>query len=122
VPPLPPPVPPAPTPGQRAVLMIWESGNPSTDVARLITGLRAGTQAAYLKQQGHTLSILDKDEKDESGQPSKTAQAWAPMFAGMALPAVFVIDPKSNTLIHKESIPQTATADSVIAIVKANGG
>ena len=122
VPPIPTPVPPLPQPGPRAVLIIRESASTTPDVARMITGLRAGPEAAYMKQQGHTLSILDQDDVDENGQPSKLVTAWKPLIAGMTLPVVFVIDAKTNTLIQKESLPPTATAANVVDIVKRNGG
>lgn len=127
VPPVPVPVPPQPVPppvveGKRAVLIIRESADDKPELARLITGLRIGTNAAYLTSKGHTLAILDDDAKDESGQPSPIVAAWRPFFADLTLPALLIVDPASKQLVHREAIGPAATADSIVATLKAKGG
>lgn len=129
------PVPPVPTPppgpdpppvpvveGKRSILIVRETADATPDVARMITALRTPPHADYLKSKGHTLAILDDDSVDENGNPSPLVEAWRPHFAGMTLPVVFVIDPAGGKLIHKQSIPSTATADDVMQILKGNGG
>lgn len=116
-----PPVPPSPA-GKRAVLFIWESADSSPAVASLITNLRAGTAAKYFADKGHTLNLLDDDEVNEDGKPSALLEAWKPHFAGMKLPALFVIDPATKALLHKQEIAPTVTADSIVEIVRQHGG
>jgi len=121
VPPLPPPLPPV-VEGKRALLIVHEASQPHLEFSQLITNLQAGEQSKYLASKGHTVSILDTDSKGPDGSPSKNLEAWRPFFSGLTLPALFIIDPATKTIVHKESLPQTATADSVLATLKANGG
>lgn len=125
IPPGPTPQPPIPTPppvGQRAVLILRESAETTPALARLLTSLRAGTQAAYLKSKGHSLSILDDDAVDPTGKPSPAVESWRPHFAGMKLPAVIIYDPATKSILDKRIIVDTTTADGIIELVKAAGG
>lgn len=128
----PPPVPPGPDPpvpptppvveGKRALLIIRESADSTPNVARMITALRNPPHSSYLKEKGHTLSVLDDDAVDAEGKPSALVEAWRSHFAGMTLPVVFIIDPNGNKLIHKESLPESAGADAVMGLLKKFGG
>lgn len=118
------PTPPIPTPpvvvGPRAVLIVHEVADKTPDFARLITALRAGPQAEYLKTKGHTLRILDDDSLDQDGKPA--LEAWRPYFSSLTLPVLLVIDPTAKVVLHKESIAPSATAESVVQKVKEHGG
>ena len=120
--PTPPPEPPTPPSGQRAVLILRESAETTPALARLLTSLRAGTQATYLKSKGHSLSILDDDAVDPSGKPSPAVEAWRPHFADLKLPALIVYDPATKSILDKRVIVEATTADGIIELVKAAGG
>lgn len=121
--PIPPqPVPPPVVEGKRAVLIIRESAESTPEFARLITSLRTGPNAAYLTSKGHSLAVLDDDSKDESDQQAAIVKAWAPFYSDLTLPVLLIVDPVTRQLVHRESIPQAATADQLIARIKEHGG
>ena len=103
-------------------MIVRETADVTTPQSALLVKLRTGTAGSYLKTKGHTLSILDDDSVNEHGQPSKVVEAWRPHFAGMTLPALFIIDAQTRQLLHKESIAPTATADNIIERVREHGG
>lgn len=114
-PPTPDPLPPV-VAGKRAVLIVRESSASTPEFSRLVNGLRVGQHAGYLDSKGHTLSILDVDT------PDAAVTAWRPFFADLPLPAMLIIDPAAKQLVYREALPQTATAEGVIARVKEHGG
>lgn len=123
VPPTPPPVPPDPTPaGSRSLFIIRETAETTPQLARLVTSLRSGPSADYLKSKGHTLTILDDDAVGSDGKPSRFVEAWRPHFANLALPALIIYDSKTQAILLKVSIGPTATAAEVITSLKAHGG
>lgn len=124
VPPTPtPPVPPDPTPaGSRSVYIIRETADTTAQLARLITSLRAGPSADYLRTNGHSLIVLDDDAVGSDGKPSALVEAWRPYFKDLTLPALIIIDQKTSKLIHRSSLPPTATDATVLATLKAHGG
>jgi hypothetical protein len=125
IPPKPDPEPPKPDPvvsGKRRLLLVHESADDTPEVSRLIVSLRTGTSAAYLDSKGHKLSILDDDSVDAAGKPAADVEQWRPHFAGMKLPALFVLDETGKTLLHKQEIPAGSTAAQVVEIVKGKGG
>jgi hypothetical protein len=122
VPPTPePPKPPEPVPppvveGPRSVLIIRESAADSPEFARLLVGIRNGEAAGYLKARGHKLYILDDDAIDA------VTDKWRPHYAGLSLPAVFIISDKGE-LVHKQAIDGKASDPNVVLdILKAHGG
>lgn len=127
-PPPDPPKPPDPTPGPtppvpagaRAVLILHESAETTPQVARLLTQLRTGQHAEYLRSRGHSLSILDDDAVGFDGRPSPAVEAWRSHFAGLTLPAVLIYDPDRSAIIAKQALP--ATSAELIELVKRNGG
>jgi hypothetical protein len=127
VPPGPTPVPPGPTPppvtvGKRTLLIVSESASSTPATGRLITGLRNAPHATYITSKGHKLAVLDDDDVDENGQPTPVLATWRPHLVGMTLPVLFVVDQPTGALVHKESLPATATADTVMATLRAHGG
>jgi hypothetical protein len=127
-PPPDPPQPPDPTPGPtppvpagaRAVLILRETAESTPQLARLLTQLRTGQHAEYLRSKGHSLSILDDDAVGSDGRPSPAVELWRPHFAGLTLPAVLIYDPTSKVVIAKQSLP--ATSAEVIETLKRHGG
>lgn len=131
VPPGPTPVPPGPNPptpvppvveGKRALLIVRESADTTPAMARLMTALRNPPHSTYLTSKAHTLSVIDDDAVDENGQPTAVLASWRPHFQGMTLPVLFVIDPATKTLIHKQSFTDAVPAAGIIDILKAHGG
>lgn len=118
------PVPPKPEPepvvtqGARAVVIVHETGDNNPDFGSLQVSLQRpnGSSQKYLKAGKHTLEILD----DELG--GKWSDVLKGKVAGMVLPALFVIDPKTNEVLFGQSIPVTYTADNVIERLRENGG
>lgn len=127
-PPVPPPVPPMPVPpvptpaGSRALLILRETAETTPQLARLVTGLRSGPSAEYLKSKSHTLDILDDDSVGSDGKPSKIVEGWRPHFKDLTLPALLIYDPKTKVVVFKQSLPVTETAESVVATLRAHGG
>ena len=115
-----PPEPPVPPSGERAVLILRETADATDRTRAMIVGLRAGSQAAYLKSKNHKLTILDDDTVDKDGK--SVLDKWLPHVAGLALPVCIVYDPINKAILAKQSLPATATADTVIELVKKNGG
>lgn len=127
--PTPPPDPPdppdpTPSPGPRAVILIRETAETTPALSRLITGLRSGPAADYLKSNGHKLSILDDDAVDSSGQPSAVVKAWLTAIGNMPLPALVVADVTDGKtkVLYTGTLTEAATADTVLNTLKANGG
>jgi len=77
--------------------------------------LRAGETAKYLKEKQHTLLILDKDAKDENGNPSETLAKYAPYTP----PELLIIAPP-NKLLSREKMPPTSA--EFLSAVQAKGG
>lgn len=101
--------------GPRTVLIVREASDSTTETARVLTtALRTGESAKYLAAKGHSLLILDDDSKDENGQPSPVLAKFAPF----AVPELLII--AGDKAIHREKCP--ATADAVLAVLKAKGG
>jgi hypothetical protein len=117
-PPEPEPEPPVVESGPRAVVIVHESGDNNPDFGALQVNLQRpnSTSQNYLKQAGHTLDILDTNL---SGKWSEVVKG---RVAGMALPVLFVIDPRTNEILFGTSIPNTYTADQVIERLRENGG
>lgn len=101
--------------GPRTVLIVREASDSTSETARtLTTALRTGEPAKYIAAKGHSLLILDDDSKDENGQPSPVLAKFAPF----AVPELLII--AGDKAIHREKCP--ATADGVLAVLKAKGG
>lgn len=124
-----PPVPPEPEPppnpqpaGSRNLLIIRESADDTPLQSLMFNGLQAGKQSIELKSKGHACFVLDDDAKGPDGQPSTLVESWRPYFTGMAFPVLIVTDKATGKVVHKQSLDAKASADDVLAILKANGG
>lgn len=116
-----PPQPPAPA-GTRGVLILRESADTTPALARVLTGLRTGKAADYLRDKGHTLTILDDDAVGPDGKPAPLLDTFRAEFSGVALPALIVYDLATKRVLDKRVIADTTTADSVVEVIKATGG
>lgn len=105
--------------GPRKVLLVYESNNASPQFKGLLVSLRNGAVADHLKAKSHTLTVLDLDAKDSSGQPSPAAKAWREAFPGRQIPALVLTD-QAGKVVHSEVLTDATTADSVLAIVKGH--
>lgn len=116
-----PPIPPKPEPeppvvaGKRKVIIVRESSKDDAAMSRLLINLRDGTAADYLKSKGHLLDVLDADQL-------KPSDPWQPLLTDVTLPAAFYVDTETNTIVYKENLAKTVTADNVIETLKRHGG
>lgn len=108
--------------GPRQVVIVHEASDDTPAFARMTVALRTGANSDYLKAKKHSLLILDDDSVDKDGNPSPALQVVRPQLTGLTMPVLFVVDPQSKAIVHKQSLPATATADEVMAILKAHGG
>ena len=116
VPPGPQPPGPGPQPsGKRAALLIRESTN--TTLGQTVNELRNGVHAEFLAKHGHKFYTLDPDDKDANGNPSPLVAPWIAKLDGTALPALIVIDPTTQTIVHKQTIPGSAKPADIISII-----
>lgn len=117
---VPPEPPPSPTTGPKDIILIRETGNSNPNIANAVVALRSGAPSKYLKEKGHNLWILDQDTTDQFKKPSPLLDLWRPYFTGLKLP-VLVITNKGK-FEYRQEVPDSATADDIIAIVKGHGG
>lgn len=133
---LPPPPTPTPTPdpepkpdppqppvvqGKRLAVIVRETGDQSPALARTVVALRAGKQAAYLKEKGHTLKLLDDDSKTEDGLTDPDLALVEPEIRGKPLPVLVVLTEDGRAL-GTTSLPAEFSADSVVEFIKKHGG
>jgi hypothetical protein len=113
------PDPPGPTPpvvdGKRSLVIVSESSKDKGEFSRLLINLRDGSAASYLKSKGHTFDWLDADQM-------KSDDPWREQFTAAELPVAFIIDTQTNTVLKKEPIAESTTADNLIEAVKRQGG
>jgi hypothetical protein len=95
--------------GPLRVVIVRESLDDTPAMARLITALRNGPAAEYLTTKGHALDVLDDDH------PSVVAD-WT---EGVQLPAVAVLDGKTQQVLYREPLP--ATADELVKWLQGKG-
>jgi hypothetical protein len=127
IPPPPPPDVVVPATGPRNILVVWESGESTPYISALNTQVRTGAFNTYLKEKGHRLEWLDDDLIDRDGKPAPSVEAWRPFFKDLPLPAVIITDPKTRTIIKRESILDPVTkrphsAAALLEMIKASGG
>jgi len=103
--------------GKKYVVIIYETADSSAAFGRMRTGLRSGPAADYLSSKGHWLTFSD----DDAGS-SEISDKLRSAYQSMTLPVLFLLDQQTESVLYKESLPANATADSVIATIKAHGG
>jgi hypothetical protein len=114
-----PPVPPGPvTVGTRRIVILHETNDDQPEDAALYVTLQNGPVAAYAREKGHLLDILDDDPDN---QPPAVAEMLAKLnVLGVPPPSLFILDKATGAVIHKQ--PRPATADEILTVVKTNGG
>lgn len=112
----------APQAQDLAIAYVRESSKTTPEVGRLITDIRDGDVKKYAVAQGHTIQVFDLDDKDEHGQPAKGVVELREAVKGVELPAVVLLDSKSQRIIAAKPVPLTATGADFISILKGAGG
>lgn len=116
-PPQPPaPVPPTPSAGKRVALIVRETADATPEMAAMLIALRNGENAAYFKEKGHKLYVLDDD------LTTPLADQWRPHYAGLTLPALLIAEEKNGALSVISKQPCPPSPQAVIEAIKANGG
>lgn len=111
-------VPPEPvTSGKRQLVILYESEENDPETGALYVKLRSGATAKYFKDNGHpSPQILDDDL---SGK-------WTDMLRSEAslldLPAMFILDPKTNAILFKSAIANGTTAENIVERIRETGG
>lgn len=100
--------------GPAQVVIVHETADTTSERARLITALRNGPTAEYLKTKGHALLVIDDDAVDENG----AAVVKPDWITGVQLPAVAVLDSAGRTAYRG---PLPATADQLLELLKGKG-
>lgn len=100
--------------GPALVVIIHETADTNTERARMITALRNGPAAEYLKSKGHSLLVIDDDAIDANGL-GVVKPDW---ITGSQLPVVVVLD-NSGRVAYREPLP--ATADLLLESLKGKG-
>lgn len=120
------PVVPVPS-GAKVVLILHESHDQTPEFSLLKTDLQTGGEAAtYLAGKSHTVRVLDVDSTDIDGKPLGVITRLKPKIGTKPLP-VLVVGPKDaagklGDPTYVESLPNTAIAADVVAVVKKQGG
>jgi len=109
--PNPPPGPPPPTPsGRRQIVIVRESAEATPSQSRVIVALRDGPTAKSLRDRGHKLFVVDKDQSPE----------WMSIVTGIALPALVITDESGKQVLSKGQMP--LSVPEIEQTVKSTGG
>lgn len=108
------PEPPLPKPSQVTAVIIHETQDATPAFSRMVTGLRSGPSADWLKAGGHELLVLDDDATDSSGQPLDLVATLKAMGVGM--PALFVLD--GDKVLLKTTLPSSAKSTDVVTQIR----
>ncbi len=118
-----PPTPPVPPQGPRHVTIIREGHEQTPQFADLIKSLRSGAGETWLTERGHSLFIVDDDQKGPDGQPTYLVAQWRQILGGLTLPVMVVHDPKTRHVISKRSLDKTASDPQIVLdALQAAGG
>lgn len=90
--------------GPRLVAIVHESEAATPEVAELVARLRSGAAHEWLEQEGHRLLVVDKDARDETGDPPE----WLARHAPYDVPEVLVLDVAGERLLHRARAPPGA--------------
>lgn len=107
-------------PGTRTIAILYESQEMTPELSSLKVKLRTGVIGQYLIDKRHNLLILEDDMKDKTGQPSPIVKPWLEMIQGIDLPAIIIRAESVN--LYKGSLGDSATAESVLNLIKQHGG
>lgn len=100
-------------PGPRVVYILRESDQDSAAFSRMVNNLRDGAIAKELEAGKHQVEVLDDD--------NPAAAKWLPALQGVQMPAALVVAPPSK-ILAKQPLPADAKAETILALIKANGG
>lgn len=118
--PSPQPTPGPVTTGKKLAVILRESADQTPEMARMVVALRTGPTQQYVASKGHQLLILDKDSKDENGQPPATLAKAMQATQGKPLPQLVIIDQATGAVLSAE--PLGSNADYVVEALKKAGG
>ncbi len=109
-------VPPTPTPGPKHILIIEETeqGQRTPEIGNILDKLRSEADTGWMKEQGHTLLILDKNLEYSNGQPHPLVVDE--YKKGETLPIMIVRDPQTQALVDRVQVP--ATYDEVVKLIQ----
>lgn len=120
------PVPPEPDPepetGPRVVLIVHETQDDTADFGRMAVQLRNGTEADWLNKQGHKLFIFDDDTLDLNGNKPEILAKYEAEVASVGLPALVIIDRKTEQAVKVLKLRPDATASNVTEYIRQTGG
>jgi hypothetical protein len=123
-PPGPEPEPPGPTPpvteGARHVVIVYETADVTPAFARLLNGLRSGTNAKYLADHKHRLDLIDDDAVTADGAKAALLEKYAP--SAKFPRSLIVADAASGAVVAVGELTDASTAAGVIEFIKQNGG
>jgi len=110
-------------PGPRQAKIIYESQNVSPVFDDTLRLLRTGPIYEQLKSEGDSIVILDKDAKDENGNPSPIVEQAKKVLGDIPLPAIVVINPTTKHVTYKGSLfdpssQKYLTADQISKLIK----
>lgn len=106
-----------PVEGPRRIIIGYESANASPAFKGALIGLRSGAAETALKAKGHSLDIIDIDEKDKDGNPTKAAVEYRASYPSLQIPVIIFRD-QVGKVLHSEPLPTGATTASIMAIVE----
>jgi hypothetical protein len=121
-----PPVPPGPTPppvteGKRIVIVLHEVDDDSADFANFrVSTANNSTAAQWFRSQGHIVQFLEEEQKGANGEPLPLDEDLKKL--GLGVPAVFVLDPATKTVLYKQKLEPGVTADNLVEYTKRGGG
>jgi hypothetical protein len=107
--------------GPKEILIVYERESANATFQRMLVNLRNGEADKYILAKAHTLYALDHDAKDGDGNIAKPLAKWGKALQGVTLPAI-VIGTPAGKVSHKQAISSDATAEAIMAIIKAKGG
>lgn len=108
--------PPTPEQGPRRVVILHENDQDTSAIGAEFAALRVGEFGKWFKDNGHELLILDQNQVDQAGRPVKLVQDL--LARNVPLPALYVLDPKTNAVLFQEQLP--APASAVVDAVKGH--
>ena len=104
-PPPPDPTPPPPGPIQGMWIIVVEETNERTPQQGAVIG--DPLSRTWTTANGHHVRIVDRDSKDETGQPPQDVAGWIKEAEGATLPRLFLVQP-DGVARWSGSLPSTA--------------
>lgn len=119
----PPPEPdPVPEKGPRVALIVRETSNDTPRRSAQFIRLRSGTEANYLRENGHRVYILDDDAVDGDGNKAPLLKRYEDEIRDAGIPTLILLDAKSEVILGTERLTPNFTAADIITKIKKVGG